>query len=175
MNCLFRKVCVATYAWLALLFLTGPSVHAATVDRASVETAIIFNIFLFTSWPGEELQAPDAAFMLCMDTASRIYSSARQLEGQALRRMRVRVQTVDVASRCHAIYVDSGVSQKAASAAVGPVLVIAGSRYEALETPTIQLFEAEGRLAFDISQRKVSHAGLQISSKLLRLARKVLE
>ena len=42
-------------------------------------------------------------------------------------------------------------------------------------SPSIQLLFVEGRLAFDIDKRKAQLAGLVISSRLLRLARTVIE
>jgi hypothetical protein len=41
--------------------------------------------------------------------------------------------------------------------------------------PSIQLVPLEGRLAFDVNQRKARQVGLAISSRLLKLARTVSE
>ncbi len=163
----------------ALLLSFAAPACAYAAERASVEAAIVYNILLFAQWPGEDTMAVDAPLVLCLDSNSPLFAVARQLDGHALRRMKLSVQSLDAgAGRCQALYEDSSSSQKVAQTLAGstnPVLVISGSGFEASEPPTVQLFEQDGRLAFDISQHKARQAGLQVSSKLLRLARKVVE
>lgn len=177
------------YRWrlmlAALALFAGMSMKAAaevpTTDRVSLETAIVYNILLFVQWPGEDTWPQDAPLVLCIDSASPLYTSAMQLNGHALRRMKLNVQPAESpASRCKAVYVDTDVSLKIASGS-GPavardaLLIISGSRFAMQDLPTVQLFDTGGRLAFDISQKRAQQAGLTVSSKLLRLARKVIE
>lgn len=150
-------------------------------DRASLEAAIVYNILLFVQWPGEESLPAGAPFVLCASSSSPIYQAARSLEGRPLRRMKLSVQPFESSDvRCKAIYVDSAAGVKAVEGGVAgvgfePVLVIGGSGFSIAETATVQLLHQQGRLAFDISQRKARKVGLKVSSKLLSLARKVVE
>jgi len=177
------------YRWrtvLAVLCLAGSTssntlAQALPTDRASLETAIVYNILLFVQWPGEDAMPADAPLVLCVDSSSALYASATQLNGRSLRRMKLAVQPAESpASRCKAIYVDTDTSLKVASGS-GPsvardsLLIISGSRFAMQDLPTVQLIESGGRLAFDISQKRARQAGLTVSSKLLRLARKVIE
>lgn len=177
------------YRWrkavVALCLAAGASTSALAdarpTDRVSLETAIVYNILLFVQWPGEESLPADAPLVLCVDSSSALYPSAMQLNGRSLRRMKLSVQPAESpASRCKAIYVDTDVSLKVASGsgpsvALDSLLIISGSRFAMQDLPTVQLIDTGGRLAFDISQKRTRQAGLTVSSKLLRLARKVIE
>ena len=163
---------------MTLAMLVSPQPRAADVERAPLEAAIVYNILMYVQWPEEGSANAQDTLTLCVDTASPAYAASKQLEGRPVRRMKVAVQPVDAAvARCHALYVDTPAAQRAA-ASLGPkdtVLVVAGSRQALTGSPTVQLLEAEGRLGFDISQRRAQTAGLVVSSRLLRLARRLVE
>jgi hypothetical protein len=162
---------------LVLALLTPSLAHPAGADRSAVEAAIVYNFLTFIQWPSEDPSASDVAFTLCLDGASSTAPAFKELNGKSLRRMKLVVQNLDgFAARCQAIYVDSAAGQKAiALLSKDAVLVIGGSHFDLSDSATVQLFEADGRLAFDISNRRARQSNLIVSSRLLRLARKVVE
>lgn len=167
-----------TGALLASLALAcAPTV---AVERDALEAAIVYNLLLFVEWPAESAWEP-RTLALCLDPASPLLAAARALAGRPVRGLRLEVQPLDAeGQRCQVIVVDSPVAMKAAAALRGntgrdAVLLIAASGFDRFDAATIQLLEADGRLAFDISLRRAKEVGLAVSSRLLRLAHKVSE
>jgi hypothetical protein len=158
---------------LALLPLRG----ALAVERGALEAAIVFNVLQFVEWPNESALADGSALTLCLRSDSPLMAPVRLLEGRAVRRMTLHVAGLDGAPhQCQAVYVDSAAAEQEARNAVRePALVIGSSDYRPAARASIQLVFTDGRLAFDIDQRKALQSGLSISSRLLRLARTVSE
>ncbi len=154
---------------------------AGAIDRDRLEAAIVYNILQFVEWPGEDALPAGTPLTLCMDPDSPTYASMRQLSGRELRKMQFVVEPLlPPALRCNAVFVDSLKSQHSASTRQsggtdGALLIVAGSHFQPSEPPTIQLSETGGKLAFDIFSNKARRQGLVVSSRLLRLARKVSE
>ena len=163
----------------ALLMIAWPIAEA--IDREQLEAAIVYNILQFVEWPGEDALQAGTPLILCMDSESPTYPSMRQLGGRELRKMQFVVEPLlPPAHRCNVVFVDSPRSQRSASArqnggSDGAVLIVAGSHFQPAEPPTIQLSEVGGKLAFDVFPDKARKQGLVISSRLLRLARRVSE
>jgi len=160
------------------LALACVSARAATaVERGALEAAIVFNLLQFVEWPGEVAQPDGAPLTLCFKGSSPLLPSALQLDGRPIRRMTLRVIKLDgVQHQCQAVYLDSTQGEADARTAIRePALVIGASDYRPAVAPSIQLLFLDGRLAFDIDKRKAQLVGLVISSRLLRLARTVIE
>jgi hypothetical protein len=170
-----RRAWLVRLAGVALALL--PADGALGVERGALEAAIVFNVLQFVEWPNESALPDGSSLTLCLRGDSPLMPPARLLEGRAVRRMALRVVRLDgLAHQCQAIYVDSAAAeQDGRNAAREPALVIGASDYRPAARPSIQLVFADGRLAFDIDQRKAQQAGLSISSRLLRLARTVSE
>jgi len=170
-----RRACPVWLLRAALLWL--PWHHALAVERGALEAAIVFNVLQFVEWPGEASQPDGAPLTMCVKGDSALLPLIRQLEGRPVRRMTLHVLKLDGAQRvCQAVYVDSApAEQEMRSAVREPALVIGASDYRSAARPSIQLVFIEGRIAFDIDQRKAQQSGLAISSRLLRLARTVNE
>jgi len=162
-------------AGVALALLPADGVLA--VERGALEAAIVFNVLQFVEWPNESALPDGSPLTLCLRDDSPLMPPARLLEGRAVRRMTLHVARIDgLQHPCQAVYVDSpAAEQEGRNAAREPVLVIGASDYRPAARPSIQLVFADGRLAFDIDQRKAQQSGLSISSRLLRLARTVSE
>jgi YfiR/HmsC-like len=165
-------------AWSLCLTLSLCGVQeAAAVERAALEAAIVFNVLQFVEWPNEGALAEGAPLTLCLSGDSPLFPTARQLEGRPVRRMQLRVLKLQGALRqCQAVYLDSAQAEQLGRAALADsVLLIGGSDFRPAAAPSIQLVPLDGRLAFDIDQRKARQSGVAISSRLLKLARTVTE
>jgi hypothetical protein len=157
--------------------------RAEAVERAGLEAAIVYNLLQFVEWPGEATRPAGAQMVVCLDAASPLLAELQSLEGRPVRRMKLAVRGVaaaDAAKACNAIYVDAegqrnGLAARKAVLADGPALVIGGSDAPQGEGRTMRLSESEGRIVFDIDMKAAREAGLTVSSRLLRLARKVME
>jgi len=150
------------------------------VERDALEAAIVYNLLLFVEWPGEP-GWETRTLTLCLDPASPLLAAAHALEGRPVRGMRLVVRTLEADPHgCQAILVDSSAAMKSAATVRGntgkdAVLLVEASSFDRFDAATIQLVEADGRLAFDISLKRAKEVGLAVSSRLLRLARKVSE
>jgi len=157
--------------------------RAEAVERASLEAAIVYNLLQFVEWPGEAAQPAGATIVVCLDAASPLLAELQSLEGRPVRRMKLAVHGVgaaDAAKSCNALYVDAegqrkGLVARKGALAAGPVLAIGGSDVPQGDGLTVRLGESAGRIVFDIDMKSAREAGLVVSSRLLRLARKVTE
>jgi hypothetical protein len=168
----------------ALVPLAGlASQRAHAVERASLEAAIVYNLLQFVEWPGEAAQPAGAPVLVCLDAASPLLAELQSLEGRPVRRMKFAVRGVgagDAPKACNALYVDAegqrkGLLARKGALATGPVLVIGGIDAAQDDGLTVRLAESSGRIVFDIDMKSAREAGLVVSSRLLRLARKVTE
>lgn len=165
---------------LACLGLAALPAHA--VERSDLEAAIVFNILLFVDWPPQASPAPGGTLVLCLDTASRLAPPLRSLAGNRLRSYRLEVHELNAGDSlhgCHALFIDAGARLPAATLRRQlrgtPVLVIADQAGVADDAVAVRLGETDGRVAFDVDLAVARTAGLSISSRLLRLAHKVVE
>ena len=146
----------------------------AAGDVATLKAAFLYNFALYTTWP----PPPPTAVTLCSigndDLGPAFDALARkQVDGKP-----VQVRRIDSAAdarSCHLLYVpESGGSNLPALArglASQPVLIVSDAGN--LDAAMI-LIEPDGnRFAFSVNLARVRHAGLDVSSKLLRLARVV--
>jgi hypothetical protein len=164
---------------LAVALLHAP---AQAVERSELEAAIVYNILLFVEWPPQANPPPGGPLVLCVDPGSRVSTPLKSLAGRRVRSYRLELHELaanESARSCHALFVDSASRLPAAAqrrALRGaPVLVIGDEPAGADEPSTIRLDDAAGRIAFDVDLAQARASGLQISSRLLRLARKVIE
>lgn len=169
---------------LILLLFAALMPGRAVAERAAeaeVRQAVVFNLLMFVDWPEARLNANND-FLLCTvdDAGGRILA---RLDGRRLGGRKVSVVTIgrDLGDihRCDAFFVDAGSPRLVTAATVRerktPLLVIAEGDEAIRQGATIGLSMAGGRMVFDVNLAAARAAGLTISSKLLRLARRVIE
>ncbi len=155
---------------------TPPETRRAPVagDASTLKAAFLYNFALYTSWP----PPPPNAMTLCaighddLGTAFDALGS-KQVDGKP-----VQVRRIDSAAEaraCQVLFVPESGSASLPALARGlasqPVLIVSDTGN--LDAAMI-LIEADGnRLAFSVNLARVRQAGLDVSSKLLRLARTV--
>lgn len=147
---------------------------AAAGDAATLKAAFLYNFALYTSWP----PPPPNALTLCTIGRDELGAAFDALANKQVDGKPVQVRRIDSAAEargCHVLYVpESGAGNLPALSrglASQPVLVVSDAGN--LDASMI-LIEAEGnRLVFSVNLARVRNAGLDVSSKLLRLARVV--
>lgn len=166
---------------LALLgALACPCAHA--LEEQELKAAIVFNLLLFVEWPVEAGAAARDSLVLCVGPASMLNAPLKALQGRAVRSQRLDVRDLAPGaawSTCQAVYADaSGPARTAgASRATGwtDTLVISDDLPEPSPWATIVLRRIGARIGFDVNLGSARQSRLQLSSKLLRLAREVKE
>ena len=168
-------------AFFAVLLVCAPVAHAQDVSESSLKAAFIYNFAKFTEWPADAL-VPMAPFNACVlgDDAV-VEALERSVNGRLLSGRGIRVSRVtDGPLRsCHLLYV-SGVTPAQATAILtavrgAPVLTISDSDDFARLGGIGHLFVENGRMRFNFNLEAARQARLQLSSKLLVLAARVVD
>ncbi len=164
-------------AVLALALLVRGPATAQDVTEPALKAAFIYNFARFTTWPAD-LPATDS-FVICVlgDTAVGD-ALTRAVAGRQLMDRPIAVtQVTGTAPKqgCRILYV-SGVPVRQAADVVGelresPVLTISNIEGFASTGGMTQFFFEHGQLRFRIHHEAAKRAGLQISSRLLIMAR----
>ncbi|HEY2929752.1 YfiR family protein [Piscinibacter sp.] len=163
---------------LALCFAS----QARAVEEGELKAAIVFNILLFVEWPPESLPDTGGSLVLCVGPNSALNASLKGLNERPIRNHRLEVRDLPPASSattCHAVFVGAADRMRLAAGlkaqrAAG-ALVVSDDIDAPHDTTAIVLQRIGNRIAFEVNLQPVRQARLQLSSKLLRLARVVRE
>ena len=179
----FRCLHTCVIAALAVVYLAmAPEAVAQTqAPEAELKAAIISNMLLFVEWPTTgSTSAPGDRLVVCFQEPSPVADALLRLDGKSVKGKSLKVMQVSSdAGGCHALYLAPGSAANLDTILPGlsraPILVTADSPDYAKRGVMLNLDLAGGRVVFDIDLRSAQKAGLQISSKALRLARQVIE
>ena len=155
----------------------APAAHA---DEAEQKAGIVFNLLLFVDWPADVLPPQAPSLALCIDSASPLQPAVKALEGRIVRHWRLDVRELSSAgswSACHAVLLDSP-SNAPDRPPVGTLLIADGDAAPTVKAAVVlhrAVSPGNGRIVFDIDLATVRQSRLQVSSKLLRVARRVTE
>lgn len=176
-----QRLCRAMLAAL-LLALTCRAWAAETVDENEVKAAVIYNLLLFVHWPPQA--APSAGFRFCVFENGALTTALRRherkpVQGQALEIRRIGTTPEELDS-CSAVMVEAGSSRSVlarlgALASSRALLVIAEGANAVDRGAMIGLHTDGGRVIFDINHGAMKKSGLAPSSKILKLARTLIE
>ncbi len=154
---------------------TAPEMRRApaAVDPAALKAAFLYNFALYTTWP-----PPPTVVTLCAIGHDELGVAFDALANKQIDGKPVQVKRIDTAAEaksCHVLFVPESGSGSLAALTRGlasqPVLIV--SEAGNLDASMI-LLETEGsRLVFSVNLARVRSVGLDVSSKLLRLARNV--
>jgi hypothetical protein len=161
---------------LVLALVRGVSI-AQDVTEPALKAAFIYNFARFTTWP-TDLPATDSFVICVLGDAAVSDALARAVAGRQLMERPIAVTPVAAAAPkrgCRILYV-SGVPVREAASVVGdlrdePVLTISNIEGFASAGGMTQFFFEHGQLRFRIHNESARRAGLQISSRLLIMAR----
>ncbi|OHC62520.1 MAG: hypothetical protein A2045_11415 [Rhodocyclales bacterium GWA2_65_20] len=164
-----------------LLVLSGPASSAESGDENEVKAAVIYNLLLFVAWPAQTTSA--SSFRLCvlddgaLTTALR-HHAGRAVQGHALEILRIGA-TPEELDTCVAVMVEAGnpgVLPRLGILARSRALLVIGEGAGALDRGAMIALRSDGgRIAFDIDLGAMRRGGLIPSSKILRLARTLIE
>jgi|SRR5690554_87834 len=146
-------------------------------NELDLKAAYIFNFMKFVEWPEERSDALPQ-INVCAYSGDPILAKLKRLESQRIRNLKVVLQVYDSAAdinQCQLIYLNVISAEKRAEILQAvknkPVLTIGHEGRYSDDDEIITFFAKNNRLRFDINYRQAQQGGLQISSRLLRLAR----
>jgi hypothetical protein len=139
-----------------------------------LKAQIVFRSLLFVEWPGTSLPQGQA-LQLCLADEGPLATAleglaGRRINGHALELRRVRGEQF---GGCHVALVGAGFDALRAAVADKPVLLVTEAPAMLNLGAMLSLQIEDGRVVFDIGLESARRAGLEISTKLLRLARYV--
>lgn len=160
----------------------GPWCTLARADQEredQIRAAFLYHFVEFVRWPQGSFKADNSPIVIAILGNDPLY---RELEtavsGRTVGGRPLVVKRCDSAAElqpCHVLYVaaDNGPSLRKALQKLGPTgLLTVGENSSFLnDGGIIRLYEDDNRLRFEVNMDAVSKARLQVSAKLLRLAR----
>jgi hypothetical protein len=164
---------------LVLLFGTGTG-RGATASESEVKAAVLYNFTKFVEWPAEAFASTNTPIRLAVfgddDFATQLRSllSDKKAHGRSFE-----VKTLtnpQEAKNCQIVFVASSenrrIPQVLEATKKAPVLTVGESDQFIEQGGMISLFFEDAQPAFDVNPEPAEKVKLQISSKLLRLAKK---
>lgn len=147
------------------------------VDETELKAAYLYNFAMFTTWPSDNA-ARDTNFNVCVAADSKQFASIAALQTRKMREFNILVREVNApeeVANCHVLFV----SEKAGELGMRMMdavrdratLTITDAADGSRKSAVISVGVDEGRLAFDVNLQNARRARLNLSSKLLKLAR----
>jgi hypothetical protein len=174
----FRAAAIA----LALLLAPHVSVAKQGMHEIDLKAAFVLRFAAFVTWPSDSYASPGAPLRIgVLGDAALADSLGEQSEGKQIQGRSTIVRILDGAassiSDLDILYIGSVEHNQSLElrrrAAQLPILTV-GAREGFAETGgMIELERRDSKLRFFINRQAARSAGLEISSKLLKLARKV--
>ncbi len=165
------------------LGLPASAPRAEGVSEYSVKAAFIVNFARLVEWPEDAFGGPEDAVVTCI-AGKQAHTAARRggLDGQAVGRRSVSLRLIDSADEtrgCHVVFVSSDSSKLAprilAQVRSDSILTVGENEGFAKRGGIINFYREGPKVRFEINATAAERADLQISSRLLRLARIVEE
>lgn len=164
---------------LAILLLLPVTAAAQDVTEPALKAAFIYSFASFTEWPADAM-ASGAPLVLCVLGDAAISGELeRAVEGRRLAGRSINVSQAAPGggslTGCQIAYLSGVTASQAATVIAGlrdaPVLTISDVEGFTRLGGIAQFFFENGRLRFDVQVASARRARLQISSRLLTLAR----
>jgi YfiR/HmsC-like len=178
---LYRRVRVLC-RWLAIgcVAALGVAAHAQNplAQELDLKVAYLYNFINFTNWP--ELAEPTPGpLVICAATGHPLSAALATLNNQPAHNRVIAVQALpaDGYDRCQVLLLSANekewLQKNRIKLASAPILIVSDDPAVS-EQPVVIAMQIEGkRVVFSINATQARAAGLEISSKLLRLARVV--
>jgi hypothetical protein len=181
----FWRACVpsARMAPLALALVLAATPHGTRAQNLEypVKAAYLYKFAPFVEWPASAFPTSDSPLTICVfgtDPFGRVLDEA--VAGQKVEARSIQVQRITEsaqAASCHILYVAGagapGSVQIPAPALGAPVLTVTDSATNTNARGVIHFVVETNHVRFDIDDSAAQANGLVLSSKLLRLARKL--
>lgn len=152
--------------------LAGKGFAQSGIPEYDLKASYLFNFAMFTEWPGKS----EGPLNICVLGQDNFGGALKQLETKSVRGMPIalaRLGSLSAIRKCDLLFVGEreAASMKQVMDILGDSPVLTVSEVATSPRAAITLVPAGNRLGFDIDRQRVSQARLQMSSKLLQLAR----
>jgi hypothetical protein len=166
----------AAFAWLLALVLSWIATPVqAQREEPELKARVLFQLMLFVQWPG---RTGETAFQFCTLDDTPLAQAMRSFEGRRIndRVFTWRRVTTEQLAACHVAYVGHAGQPALQQQAAAHGLLWVGDELGLLDRGAMLNLQVEaGKVVFDIGLETLRRSGLDISAKVLRLARYVKE
>lgn len=150
----------------------------ADVDREYlIKTAFLYNFAKFVDWPGDAFTGAEDPFVFCIDGKAALEAADEALADKTIKDRRIRVVAFSATMQppaCHVLFLSTKNGRDVfKQARVGSALTVSDRPEIAALGGIVNLVIVENKIRFDVNITAARHAGLQISARLLKLARSV--
>jgi hypothetical protein len=184
-KCSLRRIIAAIAALVALSAAVVPAqAQSFSAEESRVKASFLFNFSKFITWPAQAGAEP-SKLMFCIVGNSEVSAILKsQAEGQSISGRRVVIEEVNPANplsqldNCQMIYISERTKnsdQILDRVKKLPIVTVGQDIHFLQHGGIINLMREDGRFKFQISLISATQAGLSISSKLLQLARDVIQ
>lgn len=167
-----RRVLSWLFGLLALLSF-APAARADDLPEYRLKAAFLYNFALFTEWPAEV----GTPLNVCIHGPDPFGKDIDELQGKAVGARSIAVQRKAAGESlggCQIVFVApqaiGGLPRVLDGVRGRPVLTVADSSGAARQGVMLNMAVAQNRIAFEANLQAARAAGLNLSSKLLRLA-----
>jgi hypothetical protein len=146
---------------------------------ARVKAAFVFNFIRFTEWPAEAFASPkDPLIVGVVGSGTMLKEMDDAMHGKSLNERPIVVQefAADHVGKCHVLFIaaaDGSAAATLSKAVSGATLTIGDWEGFTGAGGIVRFFEEDGKERFEINVGAAGKAHLQISGKLMKLARTV--
>jgi hypothetical protein len=163
-----------------MLLWVSYAASAAPIQEYELKTAFLYNFVLFTQWQNETAADSSPYLTVCTIGQDPFGPVLEQLQGRKIREKRLLLKreiSLDQVRDCHLLYISANEPENLARIREqlqdASVLTVSDLNPASTERTIINMSIDNKRLVFDIDMMAAKQARLVMSSKLLRLARRV--
>lgn len=177
----YNKLTLRQLIIMFVLLWSGVSSNAlADTNRGyELKAAFLYNFARFTSWPENGL-GDNNTFLLCMGGKSPFGDALSTINGKHVHGkelISIEIGSANDVAQCDMLFIgetDQGtLADFLEQSITNNILTVAEAPGFAKQGGMIELIEADRKIRFDINIRTARKAGLDISSRLLKLAREI--
>ncbi len=170
-----RSLLMAFLATLCLLSAYGG--QHGPVPEYRVKAAFLYNFAKFVDWPETAFDGPDTPLVLGVLDPVPFDTALEQVRGKTARGRQLTIRTcrtLEDAQQCHILFLNTGGARLVARILGGlegkPILTVSEAGRPDASRAMIRFFSERNRLQFSINPELAARHGLQVSSRLLKLA-----
>lgn len=162
--------CIAVL--LCLLGAWPAQAQGPARSEAELKAEVLYRVLMFVEWPLTKLPA-DPVLSLCLYEPGPMAPALQALAGRKVhqRALLVRQTGLDSLGACHALWLGQAADIAALATPGRGLLMVSEGNGPLGGGQMLRLQVEDGRIVFDIELNEVRRAGLDMSAKLLRLAR----
>ncbi|MDW8238957.1 MAG: YfiR family protein [Acidobacteriota bacterium] len=175
-------LCGVLLLYVVLTMLPYAWAQSGTPSEYEVKAAFLFNFAKFIEWPAQHLPHAGSPILIGIlgedpfdDVLDRVIKG-KSIDGRPV--LIKRAKTVEPLRSCHIVFVSRSerkrLSQIAGALAEAGVVTVSDMEQFLEHGGIINFVIENNRVRFDINKRMADRAGLKISSKLLVLAKSVM-